>query len=405
MTDPPDDELVAALLEESAESLYENAPCGYMTTLPNGRIVKVNATLLDWLGYARDDLVGPRYFSDLLTVGGRIYHETHFAPLLLMHGEIRGIALELKKADGTRLSVLVTSTVKTDADGQPVLVRTTLFDARERRAYEQELLRARREAEQEHERLQRLTATLQTTLLPPALPDVPGLEVAAYYHIASPDEVGGDFYDLFPLDAGSWGFFLGDVCGKGAHAAVVTSMARYTLRTAAVFHSTPAAVLDALNTALLEGQAGQVRAPFCTVAFGTITPDARAGSFSISLASGGHPPAVIMRGDGSVDYFDTVGGQLIGLLPHPHIVTISIRLDPGDTLLLYTDGVTEALVPGRGRDRLGEDAFLDFARETAPATAAETIAATRGLLATLGDGVQDDTAVLAIHVPRPPAGP
>lgn len=126
----------AALLEDSAEDLYEHAPCGYLSTLPDGRIVRINTTLLDWLGYERGDLVGRRHFSDLLTVGGRLYHETHFAPLLRMQGEVKGIALDLKAADGSRLPVMVTSTVKNGDDGQPLLIRTTVLDARDRRAYE-----------------------------------------------------------------------------------------------------------------------------------------------------------------------------------------------------------------------------------------------------------------------------
>ena len=183
----------SALLEDSAEDLYEHAPCGYLSTLLDGTIAKINATLLGWLGYARDEVVGRRRFADLLTVGGRIYHETHFAPLLRMQGELGGVAFELKAADGSRLPVLVTSTVKTGTDGQAQLIRTTVFDARDRRAYEQELLRAREEAERERDRVQRLARTLQQTLLPPAPAEVPGVQVAAYYHPASADEVGGDF--------------------------------------------------------------------------------------------------------------------------------------------------------------------------------------------------------------------
>lgn len=202
----------SGLLEDSAEDLYENAPCGYLSTLLDGRIAKVNATLLRWLGHQRDDLVGRRRFADLLTVGGRLYHETHFAPLLHMHGAVGGIALELVTSDGARLPVLVSSAVKTSPDGQPLLIRTTVFDARDRRAYEQELLRARQVADRERDRAQALAATLQRTLLPPALPAVPGLQVAAYYHPASPDEVGGDFYDLFPMTENRWGMFLGGWC-------------------------------------------------------------------------------------------------------------------------------------------------------------------------------------------------
>ncbi|WP_406364382.1 PP2C family protein-serine/threonine phosphatase [Streptomyces sp. NBC_01579] len=391
----------SALLEDSAEDLYEHAPCGYLSTLLDGQIAKVNTTLLDWLGYERGDLVGRKHFSDLLSVGGRLYHETHYAPLLRMQGEISGIALELKAADGSRLPVLVTSTVKTGSDGQPLLIRTTVFDARDRRAYETELLRARQEAEREREHLKRLNATLQKTLLPPALANVPGLNVAAHYHIASADEVGGDFYDLFPLAAGTWGLFLGDVCGKGAAAAAVTSLARYTLRAAAVYDPDPAAVLGNLNTVLNHEYSG-TDPRFCTVIFGLLTPYGDQGGFRVTLASGGHPPALLMRADGTADYLPTPGGQLIGVLPDAHIATTTIRLNPGDTLLLHTDGLTEAHTASTGAtDRYGDEALLDFARTLAPTTATDTIVAIRDLLDTFGTGVDDDTAVLAIHVPRP----
>ncbi|MET7974626.1 SpoIIE family protein phosphatase [Streptomyces mirabilis] len=391
----------SALLEDNAEDLYESAPCGYLSTLLDGTIAKINTTLLNWLGHQRGDLVGRKTFSDLLTVGGRLYHETHFAPLLRMQGEVSGIALELKTADGSRLPVLVTSTVKTGSDGQPLLIRTTVFDARDRRAYETELLRARQEAEREREELKRLNATLQRTLLPPTLVNVPGLDVAAHYHIASTDKVGGDFYDLFPLASGTWGLFLGDVCGKGAAAAAVTSLARYTLRAAAVYDPDPVAVLSNLNTVLNHEYNGQ-DPRFCTVVFGLLVPDTDRGGFRVTLASGGHPPALLMRADGSADYLPTPGGQLIGALPDAHIATTTVRLDLGDTLLLHTDGLTEAhtaqITDG---DRYGDDALLDFAQALAPTTASDAVAAVRDLLDTLGTGVDDDTAVLAISVPRP----
>ncbi|MFD3481063.1 SpoIIE family protein phosphatase [Streptomyces sp. NPDC058695] len=398
----PGDEqaMFSALLEDSAQDLYEHAPCGYLSTLLDGKIAKINTTLLDWLGYDRGDLVGRKTFADLLTVGGRLYHETHFAPLLRMQGEISGIALELKAADGSRLPVLVTSTVRTGSDGQPLLIRTTVFDARDRRAYETELLRARQESERERERLKSLNATLQKTLLPPALVNVPGLDVAAHYHIASLDEVGGDFYDLFPLAAGTWGFFLGDVCGKGAAAAAITSLARYTLRAAAVYDPDPAAVLANLNTVLNHEYNGD-DPRFCTVIFGLLTPDGDDGGFRVTLASGGHPPALLMRADGHADYLPTPDGQLIGVLPDAHIATTTVRLDPGDTLLLHTDGLTEAHTAHNSEgDRYGDDALLEFAQTLAPTTAVGAVAAIRDLLDTFGTGVDDDTAVLALNVPR-----
>ena len=383
----------SALLED-VEDLYENAPCGYLSTLLDGTIAKINATLLGWLGYARDEVVGRRRFADLLTVGGRIYHETHFAPLLRMQGEIGGVALELLGADGRRLPVLVTSTVKTGADGEPLLIRTTVFDARDRRSYERELLRARQDADRERDRFRRLATTLQRTLLPPALPDVPGMETAAYYHVASPDEVGGDFYDLFPLAGDRWGLFLGDVCGKGAGAAAVTSLARYTLRAAAVYDPDPVAVLTNLNTVLNHEYHGD-DPRFCTVIFGLLTPTADGAT--ITLASGGHPPALLLRADGTADYQPTVGGQLVGALPRARFTAVTLRLTPGDTLLLYTDGLTEARIGAQ--DHYGEAALRDFAAALAPTTAPAAITAVRSLLTGFGDGLDDDTAVLAVSVP------
>ena len=378
-----------ALLDDSAEDLYEHAPCGYLSTTLDGRIVKINQTLLGWLGRTRAEVVGGTRFTDLLTVGGRIYHETHFAPLLRMQGSLSGIALELRTASGERLPVLVTSVVKTNPAGTPILVRTTVFDARDRRAYEQELLRARRAAEQEQARVTELARTLQRTLLPPVLPAVPGLSVAAHYHPASVDQVGGDFYDLFPLPGDRWGVFVGDVCGKGAPAAAFTSLTRYTLRSAAVYDDDPVVVLRNLNTVLHQER----RDPrFCTVVFGIVTPSPRGGC-TVTLASGGHPPALLLGADGSASYQHTRGGQLLGMLPSVHIATTVVHMAKGDTLLLYTDGLTEARVDAAG-NRLGEDALLDFARAHAPTTAEKLVTDLTTLLSTLT--VDDDVAALSL---------
>ena len=384
----------SALLEDSVEDLYEYAPCGYLSTLLDGTIAKINATLLGWLGLERAQVVGVRRFADLLTVGGRLYHETHFAPLLRMQGEINGVALELAAADGRRLPVLVTSTLKTGTDGEPLLIRTTVVDASERRAYERELLAARREADLERDRLARLAATLQRTLLPPALPVVPGLEVAAHYHPASTDEVGGDFYDLFRLDDGRWGLFIGDVCGNGAGAAVVTSLARYTLRAAAVHDPDPVAVLTELNAALHRERLDPAHR-FCSVVFGVLTPEA--GGCGVVLATGGHPPPVVIRADGTAEYGYDVGGQVVGLLPEASFVATALHLGPGDTLLLYTDGLSEARVD---RDtRYDEDDLLEFLASQAPASASHAVAAVRGLLDGFGPALDDDTALLVVGVP------
>jgi len=136
------------LLEESVEDLYENAPCGYLSALPDGTILKVNQTFLAWTGHRRDDLVGRKRFQDLLTAGGRIFHETHYAPLLRMQGVVGEIAVEMICADGRRLPMLINSVLRKDAAGKPLLVRTTLFNATDRKEYERELLRERQRAEQ-----------------------------------------------------------------------------------------------------------------------------------------------------------------------------------------------------------------------------------------------------------------
>jgi len=130
-------------LEESAEDLYENAPCGYLSTTIDGRIVKVNRTLLDWLGYEAKDLLGGTRFVDLLTVGGRIYFETHFNLLLRIEQSVDEIALDIICKDGRILPTLINARQKRDATGEPVLNRFTIFNASERRKYERDLVAAR----------------------------------------------------------------------------------------------------------------------------------------------------------------------------------------------------------------------------------------------------------------------
>ncbi|MEV0018791.1 SpoIIE family protein phosphatase [Streptomyces tendae] len=415
--------------EDSAEELYDVAPCGFLSTAMDGTVVKVNATLLDWLGRERREVVGRMRFADLLTVGGKLYYETHFAPLLGLRGEIGGIALEMRTATGERLPVLVSAAVKRDADGEPVLIRTTVFDASDRRAYEEELLRrrraadeardlaeaARREAEAARSRSEadraRLTdalAVLQQALLPADLPTVPGLDVASHYYTASPDRLGGDFYDLFALGAGRWAFFLGDVSGKGPRAAAVTSLTRYTLR-AAVFHdSDPVSALSTLNAVLYDRYGLEADPRHCTAVVGVVEPDAARGRARVRLASGGHPPALMLRagapvdGPGRADYLTTPGGMLVGALPDAVFTPATAVLDPGDTLLLYTDGLTEARMDPDRTTLYGDERLRDFAARQVSTAPGDVIAAVADLLEKLGDGVDDDTALLALGVPSRP---
>jgi len=129
----------ARLLEDSAQELFEDAPCGYLTTRLDGTIVKVNRTFETWTGRAREDLLDRVRFQELLSAGGRIYHETHYAPLLRMQGSVREIAVDIIRADGTLLPALINSVLRVDDDGRPRVIRTTVFDATDRRRYEEEL--------------------------------------------------------------------------------------------------------------------------------------------------------------------------------------------------------------------------------------------------------------------------
>ncbi|SOE03582.1 SpoIIE family protein phosphatase [Blastococcus haudaquaticus] len=139
------------LLEEDPADLYESAPMGYLSTLPDGRIVKVNRTFCAWTGRRADDLIGTR-FQDLLSVGGRVFHETHLAPLLRMQGAVREIALDVVRVDGSLLPCLLNAVELRDESGAPLLVRATLFEATARRRYERELLAAQRAAEESEAR-------------------------------------------------------------------------------------------------------------------------------------------------------------------------------------------------------------------------------------------------------------
>ncbi|MCW2729297.1 MAG: putative sensor protein [Mycobacterium sp.] len=380
---------------DSLGDAFDNAPCGYLITTPEGVIRAVNATMASWLGRERETLIGTP-FAQLLTGGGRIHYETHFAPMLLASGVLSGVTVDLVTAADERLPVLLTANVKTDLEGRPALVRIVADDAADRRSYERELLAERRRAEEERGRAVSWAETLQLSLLPPSLSPPPGLEAAAHYYSPSAGDVGGDFYDLFPLSREKYGFFLGDVCGKGVAAATLTSLTRYTLRAAAVNDEHPVGVLHTLDSVLKQDTYAE-RGWFCTVLFGLITM--RANGFDVEIATGGHPPPLLLQGNGDARYVSTDGGQAVGLFAKPTFTSVRFALSPGDTLLTYSDGYTEART-GQGSQRYDDDGeLLRFAAAHAPAGAADIVAAMRALIEDLGAGVEDDAAVLALGVP------
>ena len=184
---------------------------------------------------------------------------------------------------------------------------------------------------------------LQESLLPSSLPEIPGVEAEVEFRPAGErHRVGGDFYDLFPGDDRSWAVLVGDVCGKGASAAAVTGLARYTLRAGAVRETRPSRTLALLNEAIL-----RQRAPheFCSVAFARLEPNGAAG-VRATVSNGGHPLPLVLRSDGTVE---TVGahGTLLGVVPDPVLRDEAVELRAGDGLVLYTDGLTDAYASER----------------------------------------------------------
>ena len=232
---------------------------------------------------------------------------------------------------------------------------------------------------------------LQAALLPPVLPEIPGASVAAAYHPAWQGlEVGGDFYDVFSTGDGQWYLVIGDVCGKGAEAAAVTALARYTLRTAAARRRSPAAILRWVADAMLAQDTARGR--FCTVACGHV--DLARSPIRLTVACGGHPLPVLRRASGRVGLFGAPG-TLLGLTPDPELQERSTDLHPGDAFVLYTDGLTEARAPLR---MWGDEELLAAVRAApvdGPVGLVESLVASA-----LGDRAapRDDLAVLAVKL-------
>lgn len=235
----------------------------------------------------------------------------------------------------------------------------------------------------------RVAEALQAGLRPNALPTIPAVELAARFRPGVDDlEVGGDFYDVFPGDDGSWTLVIGDVSGKGADAAAVTALARHTLRTASLLIPDPAANLALLNRAL----AADSTAHFCTVFCARFWPDD--GGLRCRFANGGHVPPLLLRGDGTLEQVDGGRGPLVGLFPGAKYQAGALRLEPGDMLLMYTDGVTEV----RRRDvARGERELRATLSACGGRTAEEVVdAVERMAVELLGGRARDDVALLAI---------
>jgi serine phosphatase RsbU (regulator of sigma subunit) len=237
----------------------------------------------------------------------------------------------------------------------------------------------------------RIAHTLQAELLPKQLPHMPYLDLAVSYRAAGElNEVGGDFYDVFPASDDAWLVVVGDVSGKGAEAAGVTALARYTLHAAALQTPEPSQILDTLNTALLAQRGGH---DFCTVCLAAIRPSE--GRTQVRIALAGHPPPVLIAADGTTSLLGE-RGTLLGVFGEPVLADTEVEMRPGDTLLMYTDGVIEA---GRPTSLLGEAGLARVLAEQRPETAAEVVeAAAAAAVEAQGGPVRDDMALVALRM-------
>lgn len=242
----------------------------------------------------------------------------------------------------------------------------------------------------------RVAATLQHALLPPALPVIAGIEVQARYRVAESETgvgdglaIGGDFYDLFEVGDGAWAAVVGDVCGKGTEAAALTGLLRHTVRAAAVGGGSPSAVLGVTNDAI----AAQIDdSRFCTAVLARLEPIP--AGVAVSVASGGHPAPVVLRAGGGLEVVPALG-TLLGVVTDPSFTDVRLTLGPGDSLVLFTDGVSEAR---RGSEEFGEHRLLEVLAEVAGAGVDRVIDHLVAALDEFRDGrASDDSVVLVLR--------
>jgi PAS domain S-box-containing protein len=250
-----------------------------------------------------------------------------------------------------------------------------------------------------------IARTLQQSLLPPDLPQIEGVDLAARYRPSGEGlEVGGDFYDAFEIGEGEWTLSLGDVCGKGPDAAALMGMIRHTIRAAAIRERAPARVLATVNAAVARQTSDE---QFCTAVTARLRPKPDRLSAWISVA--GHPRPLVRRSDGSVSWVPTTGA-LLGVFDDAELSELELSLGPGDVLVLYTDGVTEV------RDeagQLGEEGVAAAVARATGGTASEIADAIEEAVHEKDPEPRDDIAILVVRVTprdgraathRPPSG-
>jgi serine phosphatase RsbU (regulator of sigma subunit) len=221
--------------------------------------------------------------------------------------------------------------------------------------------------------------TLQASLLPPVLPDVPGVEVAARFRPAGQGfEVGGDFYDIFNTGGAGWAVVIGDVCGKGPEAAALTGLARYTLRTAAMQEVDPSRVLSLLSEAIMQQRSDT---QFCTATYGRLELEPVGAQLTVS--SGGHPLPLV------------IPGTLLGVVHDAELADQRVELAPGSSLVFYTDGVIEA---GEPRGSFGLGGLTSLLQSCSGLSAEEIASRMENAVVGLEPEPTDDVAFLVLRI-------
>jgi serine phosphatase RsbU (regulator of sigma subunit) len=249
---------------------------------------------------------------------------------------------------------------------------------------------ARTSRRQQREGLAHVAHTLARSLLPDALPAVPGLHLASLYRpVIEGSEAGGDFYDAFPHASGCW-LVVGDVCGKDAEAAALTAMLRHSIRALAFRELSPAQVLRTVNDVMLSHDLSE---RFATAVIARI--DLASQPRRAALACAGHPPPILLHPDGQVRC-PHVTGTLLGVLPQPTLHDFDVSLPAGVTLILYTDGLTDAGAPSRPLSTPELCRHLAGEHGSSPhelVRLLQELAVSRG-----GHSLRDDIAILAARV-------
>lgn len=260
------------------------------------------------------------------------------------------------------------------------------------------LAAATRERRRAEEEMRELATTLQESLRPPALPEIPTIEAATYFRPAGAGEVvGGDFYDVFQVGSTSWGLSIGDVCGKGAGAAALTALARYTLRIAGARRRQPSHALATLNDVV---RRERPRLDLCTAVYARL--DLNGSPPMLTVASAGHPLPLRLRPDGHVEEVGATG-MLLGVDSAPPLPEATVRLGPGETLIFYTDGLMDAYAPGRAVEVQELSGVLAPCAGRPPEAVVSAIE--RALLGRLETEPRDDIAIVVLRVSEAPGQP